>query len=47
MDKATANMIVVDGKLKSLIKSSNTCCLWMIIIVELAAVGGMVFWVIS
>jgi len=46
-DKTTANMIVVDSKLKKLIKSSNTCCLWVVIIVELVCVGLMVFWLIS
>ena len=43
-DKTTANMIVVDSRLKKLIKSSNTCCLWVVIIAELA---GVVLLVIS
>jgi hypothetical protein len=47
MDKTTANMIVVDSKLKSLIKGSNTCCLWVIIILELVIIGGMIWWVMT
>ena len=30
-------LIKVDNKLKSLIKSSNQCCLWCIIIAEIVA----------
>lgn len=40
-------MIVVDSKLKGLIKKSNTCCLWVVIIIELVIVGLLVWAVIT
>lgn len=41
-DRTTANMIVVDSKLKGLIKQSNTCCLWVVIVIELVLTGLLV-----
>ena len=46
MDRTTANIVIVDSKLKSLIKSSNTMCLWIIIVVELVAIGLLIWAVI-
>ena len=37
IDKNQAKMVKVDNRLKSLIKSSNQCCLWCIIITEIVA----------
>jgi len=37
IDRNQAKMVKVDTKLKNLIKSSNQCCLWCIIITEIVA----------
>lgn len=37
IDKNQSKMVKVDNRLKSLIKSSNQCCLWCIIITEIVA----------
>ena len=37
IDKNQAKMVKVDNKLKHLIKSSNQCMLWCIIITEIVA----------
>lgn len=37
IDKNQAKMVKVDNRLKHLIKSSNQCCLWCIIITEVVA----------
>lgn len=37
IDKNQAKMVKVDTRLKNLIKSSNQCCLWCIIISEIVA----------
>lgn len=43
VDKTTANIVVTDTKLKKLIKTTNTCVLWIIICAELGAIGGLIF----
>ncbi len=37
IDRNQAKMVKVDTKLKNLIKQSNQCCLWCIIITEIVA----------
>ena len=37
IDKNQRKMVKVDNRLKNLIKSSNQCCLWCIIITEIVA----------
>lgn len=37
IDRNQAKIVKVDTKLKNLIKSSNQCCLWCIIITEIVA----------
>ena len=37
IDKNQRKMVKVDNRLKNLIKSSNQCCLWCIIITEVIA----------
>ena len=43
VDGATANMILLDSKLKTLIANSSTCCLWLVIIMEILIVFLLLF----
>ena len=36
IDRTEANMIDADGKMQTLLKNSNHCYLWIVIVVELA-----------
>ena len=47
VDKTTAGIIIADTKIKQLMKKSSTCCLWVIIIAELALVGLFTFLIIT
>lgn len=38
VDSTSANLIVIDNKLKSLIAHTGACCLWVIIIIEIIAI---------
>lgn len=43
VEKTTAQIVLVDSKIKSLLQKSKTCCLWVVIIIELVIVGLLVW----
>lgn len=43
IERTHNKMIKIDSKLKKLIASSKTCCLWIIIIIEIIAWIGCFF----
>lgn len=43
VDRTSANIILVDSKLKDFLRNSKFCCLWVIIVIELAVVGVLVW----
>jgi len=47
VERTTAHMIVVDNKLKSFLKKSNMCCLWVIIVTQLVVIGFLVWQLIT
>lgn len=46
MERATAGITAVDSKLNTLVKRSNACCLWTIIVLEIIVIVLIILWII-
>eukprot|EP00826_Nyctotherus_ovalis_P042215 TRINITY_DN4319_c0_g1_i12.p1 TRINITY_DN4319_c0_g1~~TRINITY_DN4319_c0_g1_i12.p1 ORF type:complete len:257 (-),score=71.71 TRINITY_DN4319_c0_g1_i12:95-844(-) len=46
MEKLSEKIKIVDGRLKTVIKKANACCLWTIIVLELVAIFVIVLWML-
>ena len=43
MEENLSNIVKLDSKLKKIVAKSNICCLWIVIIIELAGLGVLVY----